>query len=202
MPNKKPPSVYADYQHQLRDELIPKLQERVADLRRRQDSLALLKSVSTGLYEETDKLSKKAPAETVTDLLLEQVNTVIRETKEIATSDIFVTRLSEFVSAGDNPQHRDVVVILKQLILGQNRAIATNDQKLNANQEKLSDARGVLCAIDLRLQGQEEYQIGKELLHYNGTSVSKFWRGDDTYDWHFDFARLDNPDLPERFAAA
>jgi ElaB/YqjD/DUF883 family membrane-anchored ribosome-binding protein len=78
----------------------------------------LLESVSLGLYDEIDKLAKKAPAEPVTDLVFAQMNQVIRETKELVEDDPYVQRLQEFVAAGDNPQHRDAVVVLRQVRQG------------------------------------------------------------------------------------
>jgi hypothetical protein len=173
----------------LRGTLIPALQDRVNQLAARDHSLELLADVGKGLYEELDKLSKKAPAETITDLALRQVNTVIQETKALNTDDPYVHRLSEFVAAGDNPQHRDVVIVLKQLLLGQARLKVAGSALLESNRSLLDDAKGVACAIELRLQGVARYEIGKSILEYNQVSVSPFWQTGG-YDYHFNFNRL------------
>src|SRR6266481_441604 len=103
------------------DHAIEMLQKKIKDVNATEQRARVLQSVSLGLYEELDKLAKKAPADEVTDLVLEQANDVIREGKELLSEDTFVQRLKEFVPAGDNPQHRDVVVILRQLHQGLER---------------------------------------------------------------------------------
>src|SRR6266446_8540260 len=87
----------------------------------RQERIRALESVALGLYEELDKLAKKAPADQVTDLALEQTNDVIREAKELLSDDPYIQRYKEFVAAGDNPEHRDVVMILRQIRQGLSR---------------------------------------------------------------------------------
>jgi hypothetical protein len=78
----------------------------------------LLKSVSSGLYDELDKLCKKSPAEPITDLALTSVNEVIKETKQLIQNDIYIQRISEFIPAGDNPQLRDAVMVMRQITQG------------------------------------------------------------------------------------
>src|SRR5262245_42515654 len=124
----------------LAQDWIPKLTQRVAQLSEALAQIDLLQDVSQGLYEELDKLCKKAPAETITDLALSQINTVIKETKGLVVTDAYVSRLTEFVAAGDNPEHRDVVVVLKQLLLGQVRIRAEIKQKLDSHEIKLGNA--------------------------------------------------------------
>lgn len=193
------PAGYQELAKQLTSVLAPKLVDRVRELSAILENMELLKDVSSGLYEEVDKLCKKAPAESVTDLVLSQANTVIKETKQLAGSDPFLSRLDEFVAAGDNPEQRDVVVVLKQLLLGQDRAIQAARSALEKNRGKLSDARGVQCAIALRLQDVEPFKINKDLLAYNGESVSPFWYTGNAYDWTFNFQRLQGIDLKQHF---
>jgi hypothetical protein len=75
----------------------------------------------TGLYDEIDKLAKKAGADQVTDLALEQVNEFVRDAKTLMPEDAYVQRQKEFVAAGDNPEHRDVVFVMRQLRQGLER---------------------------------------------------------------------------------
>lgn len=74
-----------------------------------------------GLYEELDKIYKKAPQEQISDLTVENVNQLIRDTKEIIEEDPYVERIKEFIPAGDNPEYRDTIVVLKQLRKGLDR---------------------------------------------------------------------------------
>lgn len=159
------------------------------------NQLELLDSVSLGLYEEIDKLSKKAPAEPVTDLVLTQMNEVIRETKELIKQDTYVQRLQEFVSAGDNTQHRDAVVVMRQVRQGLDRFRDELSSSTNQLREKLDDAKGISIALQLYLEG--EISITRYNLDYYGTKVSKYWY--DANSNEFDFGKLDNINIADYF---
>jgi hypothetical protein len=98
-----------------------------------------------GLYEEIDKIYKKAPEEPISDLTVENVNNLIKDTKEIIKDDPYIDRVKEFVPAGDNPEYRDVIIVLRQLRQGLNRF----KQIYFSQHEDLSDLFG-------ELQGEEE----------------------------------------------
>jgi hypothetical protein len=74
-----------------------------------------------GLYQEIDKIYKKAPEEPISDLTVENVNNLIKDTKEIVKDDPYIDRVKEFVPAGDNPEYRDVIIVLRQLTQGLDR---------------------------------------------------------------------------------
>jgi hypothetical protein len=86
-------------------EVVATLTEKIPEIEESGEQRDLLESVAEGLYEETDKLCKKAPAEQVTELLLEQVNQIIGEAKELIEGDAYVQRMKQFVAAGDRPEH-------------------------------------------------------------------------------------------------
>lgn len=155
----------------------------------------LLLSVAHGLYEETDKLSKKAPAEQITDLLLEQVNQVIGETKELIAEDPYVQRMKPFVAAGDNPEHRDVVVVLRMVL-----------QALERFRKYIEDERPTRNkawreAVVLQHATAEYVRSGAVLT--KGHIKSEYTRHAE--DWFldvtdaFDFERLDETSLKEYF---
>jgi hypothetical protein len=180
------------------EESIAVLERRLHDCRHNQrDQLTLLDSVSHGLYDEIDKLAKKAPAEPVTDLALEQINDVIRETKQLIQSDPYVRRLNEFVAAGDNPQHRDAVIVLRQIRQGLERFGRQLDSLISLLRTRLGDAKGISVAIRLNLDG-EEVVDENELKEYGVTVSSEWLSGDD----EFSFTRLDVTDIHEYFAEA
>ncbi len=81
----------------------------------------LFASELKGLYEEANKLSKKGPATRISDLELSSVNNIIGIVSKFLKGDPFIDRLAEFVPAGENPEYREVVLILRQLIQGMNR---------------------------------------------------------------------------------
>lgn len=92
-----------------------------------------------GLYIEIDKLYRKAAAEQVSTLTVENVNVLIKDTKEIITADPYIDRIKAFVPAGDNPEYRDVIIILRQLRQGLDR-IKTSYLPTNLlGQKSLSD---------------------------------------------------------------
>jgi uncharacterized protein (DUF3084 family) len=74
-----------------------------------------------GLYEELDKIYRKAPEEQISNLTVENVNNLIKDTKQIIQGDPYVDRIKEFVPAGDNPEYRDVVMVIRQLRQGLDR---------------------------------------------------------------------------------
>lgn len=82
-----------------------------------------LVSVTGALYDEMDKLNKKAPAMTISQLSLERVNKLIKSAKDLMQQekDDFIEEIVEFVPAGDMPEYRDVVLVLGQLKAGLDR---------------------------------------------------------------------------------
>jgi hypothetical protein len=81
----------------------------------------LIASELEGLYLEADKLSRKSPATKVSELELHSINNIIKSVKELLRGDPFIDRLIEFVPAGDNPEYREIVLVLRQMIQGMNR---------------------------------------------------------------------------------
>lgn len=82
---------------------------------------ATLDSEATGLYEEMDKLARKAANEPVTNLQLKIVNNFIKKAKYLLSSDTIIDEVDIFVSAGDNPEYRDFVTVLRQVRQGLER---------------------------------------------------------------------------------
>jgi len=75
-----------------------------------------LQSYVEGLYDETDKLSKKAPSSATSDLATDRVNQAIRDARELlGQQDRYVRELKEFVPAGQNPEVRDALLILREI---------------------------------------------------------------------------------------
>ena len=76
-----------------------------------------LRSFTKGLYDEMDKLAKKAPSSQLSDLATKRVNRAIAESKILmASHDPYVADLSEFVPAGENPEVRDAVLVLREIL--------------------------------------------------------------------------------------
>ncbi|MBV5261964.1 hypothetical protein FLX56_26535 [Synechococcus moorigangaii CMS01] len=160
------------------------------------NQLKLLESVSLGLYEEIDKLSKKAPAEPVTDLVLTQMNEVIRETKELIADDPYVQRLHEFIPAGDNPQHRDAVVVMRQIRQGLERFHQKLGQLVRELKGHLANAKGIEMALQLYLDGKTS--VTDDDLNAYDLNVSEAWLTG-SFPRHFDFSKLDKINIAAYF---
>jgi hypothetical protein len=179
------------------DAAIAELTVKSEELGSLQKKLTLLESVSLGLYEEIDKLAKKAGADEVTPLVLEQVNDVIREAKELIFDDPYVKRYHEFVPAGNNPQHRDVVLLLRQIRQGLERFASGINESKSRTDMLLSDAKGARIAVLFAIQGKEG--VRREDLENNEVDVQPRWlRGLPAY---FSFPVLDRTHIPSYFSA-
>ena len=91
--------------------------EREASQERAERRSAQLQSVVSVLHAELDKLARKWPTQMVTDLMVQRVNKTIHESHELMDQegDDFLQQIAEFVPAGDNPENRDVLLVLAEL---------------------------------------------------------------------------------------
>lgn len=92
----------------------------------RKQAFELLQSEVEGLYDEIDKLAKRAMNEPVTSLQLKIVNSFIKKAKYLLSGDTIIDEVEVFVSAGDNPEYRDFLTVLRQIRQGLERFGATN----------------------------------------------------------------------------
>jgi len=124
------------------------------EYRERRRKYDLIVSDLVGWYDELDKLTKKSPADQVTDLQLETVNDIIDQVKQLVTDDEFIEKVKTFVAAGDNPQYRDVIGVLRRLKQGLNRFDSTiSYEKKSLAQmagEFFHDDIDILLRVDLK----------------------------------------------------
>ena len=183
------------------EQVVVALNKKVEDLLQKKRKVDLLQSVSLGLYDEMDKMAKKSGADQVTDLALEQVNEFIKDAKGLMAEDAYVQRQKEFVPAGDNPQYRDVVVVMRQLRQGLDRLDADMAPHLTRWKEALADAKGVRVAVELILENDEP--VSKDELKEREVGAKpRWWTTDDSYtEQVFSFEVLDRTDIPKYFTA-
>lgn len=108
----------AEAERRMEEEAMERAREVAEQERHEEDSrqqYEILTTVADSLYDELDKLTKKAPKETVTDLALEKVNELIRDTKAFLNSDPYLKGIVLFEAAGDNPEYRDALLVVGQL---------------------------------------------------------------------------------------
>ncbi len=171
------------------------------ELSKRNATRKLLSSVAVGLYEELDKLCKKAPAESVTNLSLKHINEAIREIKELGVNDSFLQRLSEFVPAGDNPELRDAVFVMRQALQGLERLESAAGREEQWLGSRLADAHVIETALRLFQEGDSEIALATLQKHVVGDAARAWTAGGDfDYQRSFDFERLDALNYGTHFA--
>jgi hypothetical protein len=87
-------------------------------------------SFVAGLYDEVDKLSKKTPGAAMSDLATERVNRAIRDAKKLLTEDQYLADVHEFVPAGNNPEMRDALLVLREIRGAAYRSLSQEDYEL------------------------------------------------------------------------
>lgn len=154
---------------------VQNLKEFRTKTREERNKLLQLENVALGLYDEIDKLTKKAPAEPVTDLALEALNDIIGEAKAIASADSYVDRIKIFVAAGNNPQHRDAIIVLRQLRDGLERYRELSDNLLKRADTILPEAIFVAEALESHINKRSNLTDAeiRRVVQYH--SVSGSW---------------------------
>jgi hypothetical protein len=180
--------------------IIVDIRSRSLEFTRSKQQYVLLSSVLEGLYEEIDKQCKKAPGELITDLGLEQVNDIIKAIKELAKDDSYVQKQKEFVAAGDNPQLRDVIIVLKQLAQGLEREKSAWSTRQSTIDDKLSQATTIEAALNHFTNSQEPNILERDIALQRVTPSSLWIIVSPNYSQHiFDWNKLDTTDLNSYF---
>jgi hypothetical protein len=154
----------------------------------------LLFSVCEGLYQEVDKLSKKAPAEPITELVCGELNQVITDTKRLAADDAYVQRLKTFVPAGENPPHRDAVVVLQLVLKGLQRFRDAHRASSTAERSRRLSIATVEAALTLWLEQESDYIVEDVLEDFMEEDPASEWITGEYGSKHFNFERLDQRD--------
>ena len=76
-----------------------------------------LDSVADGLDDEMDKIARRCPTMAVTERTVTRVNKLLAAVRELLKDeeDDFAEGLDDIVAAGDPPETRDVVVLLREV---------------------------------------------------------------------------------------
>lgn len=172
---------------------LARAEDRLTDLRQQQKTHRLLRSVAQGLYMEVDKLNKKAPAEEITKLMCDELNELIRDATGLMKSDPYVTRVKPFVAAGENPQNRDALLVLRTLLQGLDRYGPEIPKAIESNKELRGESATILAALDFWLEHKKapdsseiEYTKGDWFEEVRGRQYNVF-----------SFEQLDSVDLAD-----
>lgn len=142
-----------------REATLAPLRARLASLEANRNRAEQLESVVAGLYGEMDKLCKKSPADEVTELAMNRVNSAIGRCKELMAGDEFIDSIDLFVPAGERPEQRDVLLVLGELRQGIRRLSAEREHLRKRSREEKWDgerAEGKDDSIDELLRGFRE----------------------------------------------
>ena len=165
-----------------------------------------LNNVLEGMYDEIDKLTKKKTIELATDLIVEQVNSTLGEIQELLTDDSHIAKLKKFVPAGDLPEVRDVLFVLRQACQGMERF----SKKLNQEEEKIGtlllEAKVIKIALELfqREYSNDDYHSSyeietNEIEKLSETRVPNEWAIKESLESIFNFERLDYIEIADYF---
>lgn len=110
-------------------------QERLKIIQEQQIQLELLETFHTPLYNEIDKLNKKAPKEQISDYTLTKINEHIEGVKALLPDDPYLSKIHPFEAAGDNPEYRDVALALAEI----GASLKRFKKELSAEKKSLSD---------------------------------------------------------------
>jgi len=88
--------------------------EREAELHERHSQLS---NYVSGIYDEISKLSIKWPTQPASNLTVTKANRAINTMRELVAddNDEYIDELQPFEPAGDNPEARDVTMMLRQV---------------------------------------------------------------------------------------
>ena len=188
-------------------EAISSLEHRQSSSQPNQEKFEDLNSVLEGMYDEIDKLAKKKPIDLATELMVEQVNGIISETQELISDDSYIEKLDVFVPAGDLPEIRDVLFVLRQIRQGMERF----GKKLNQEDQEIDklmlEAKVIKIALELFQQDypNDDYYTSTikiktdDIENLLGTKVPYGWTIREHLDSTFNFERLDYIEVEDYF---
>jgi hypothetical protein len=157
-----------------------------------------LSSHLRGFYEEIDKLAKGKQLLSVTDLVVEQANDIVRDAKTLIQGDPYLERVKELVPAGDNPVYPDVLLTARAV----QQSLERFETNVTTQKERLvnmlEEARTIQAALQYCLSNEGEI-ASKENVEklLDGRVIDAWFKGDYGSGYHFDFSRLDRCNLDE-----
>jgi hypothetical protein len=171
----------------------------ISETAARRDALS---SHLKGFYSEIDKLTKGKTLIPVTDLIVERINEIVRDAKAIVTGDIYLDRVKEWVSAGDNPIYPDVLMTARTVT----ESLERFKQLLEATEKRIAkllhEAKTIQVAAQLYLDNHyiPSKEEVKAALGGKFTSDAWFSTDENSGEENFDFDRLDQCKLDEYFS--
>jgi len=182
---------------------IEKLDEAADETRRKDKQRKALLSHLRTFYSEMNNIAKGKAMSLipVAELMVTQINDAIADAKKLIEGDVYLDRVKPFISAGNPPGYPEVLLVAKTVEEVLVRHDRDFDARLQAIQQKLSEATtveaGLECAIENIEYAVSPDQI-EERLEY---APDPSWiTEDDEGNELFDLGRLDALDIGAYFA--
>jgi hypothetical protein len=151
---------------------------------------------ATGFYEEIDKLAKGKAMLEVTDRALEEINSIIGDTKRLVSSDPYLNRTSEFVAAGNNPVYPDVLLALRSVLQSLDRCQSRKREQQVALLGVQNEIKTIVAALEIWSEGQDEVSKADLVRALDGEPSPNWILSFGYNDYRFDFAKLKRSGLP------
>lgn len=181
--------------------VLNQLQAELNIVEKKDDQRYNLADHLAGFYEEIDKLAKGRTLVEATSLVVDQVNDIIRDAKEVVENDIYLGRIKEFVPAGNNPVYPDVLLVARTVRQSLERCEGELDGKRKAIASTQTRARTVIAALECFLSGEEGCELGSredvERYVVGDLDASCFYDEEDSGQDYFDFDALDSQSVEQ-----
>jgi len=175
---------------------IPALESALKSAREQKEVCSTFDNHLIGFYDEIDKRAKGKSLMAATDLIVEHANSIVRDAKDLIKQDVYVGRIKEFVSAGDNPVYPDVLVTLRAVKQAVDRCGPRLEEAIKRLNWKLVEARTIASALRQYLDGEGEIPSKAQIETRIGISASTWF--DEAYGHSsFKLSRLDSLSIRE-----
>jgi hypothetical protein len=180
---------------------LEQLQKQLKALRKKAKTRHALANHLVGFYNEIDKLAKGRTMVEATPLVVDQINDIIRDSKQIVENDVHLDRVKEFVPAGNNPFYPDVLVTARVVRQSLHRCGESLEKKEAQLLSTLTKVKTVIGALECYLSDDEnsEFALKQDVTRYvvGGVEDSCFYwhEFDDGRELLFDFDTLGSQGL-------
>lgn len=173
-PGKKTDERLSKLQRQLTaaQEAVAANREEVASLEQQTARRAALADHLRGFYDEIDKLTKGKAFMEATPLVVVNVNEVIKDAKGLIKGDPFLDRVKEFVPAGENPVHSDVLLITRSVQQSIGRHEGVLREALQRSKRNLRYVRTVEVGLELCLDDLDTLPLKADVSAVLGEEMS------------------------------
>ena len=177
-----------------------RLETALRSISEKEEQCSSLADHISGFYQEVDKLTKGKTPFPATDLIVEQVNIIVRDAKNLIEGDPYLDRIKEFVPAGDNPVYPDVLMTTRVVQQAVGRCRSRLDTQKRKLTHRFREARTIVCALRFFVEAKSRVVTKEDVETMMDDPADAWFSLDDDSlddDEHFDLTRLDNREIGE-----